>query len=133
MWKAPKMTPDFRPILYLKLSCPFCLKVAAFLAEAGLFGNFKVRDFWPGDEREAPVRAELSPYVETVSFPTVQVAPGEFLAESDAIIARYAGAAGKDPAAMPFYQYVLDGPVRRLREQFRELKLLGERLDGAPS
>jgi glutathione S-transferase len=120
------MATEFKPVMYLKLNCPFCLKVAAFLEEAGVFGDFDVREFWPGDEREAAIRGELSPHVATISFPTVQVAPGEFLSESDSIIERFGH--GFDPNIMPFYRYILDGPVRRLREQFAEIKELNEKL-----
>lgn len=117
---------EFTPILYLKSSCPFCLKVAAFLAEAGVFGSLEIREFWPDDDREQVLREELSPHFEKISFPSLQYAPGQFMNESDAIIARYGDMLGLDPETMSFYRYVVDGPVRRMREQFlhiRELNL----------
>ena len=121
------MTDPFKPVLYMKLSCPFCLKVAAFLAEAGLWSRLELRAFWPGDEREQGIRDELTPHLETVSFPALQLAPGEFMNESDAIIAHFAGEAGMSPETMPFLRYVVDGPVRRLREQFAEIRHLNAR------
>ena len=122
--------PEFKPVLYLKASCPFCLKVAAFLSEIGAFDKFELRQFWPDedDQREAPIRAELAAHFEQASFPTVQYAPGKFLNESDAIIAHYADCYGIDAQALPFYRYVIEGPIRRMREQFRTINELSERL-----
>lgn len=119
---------EFTPILYLKSSCPFCLKVAAFLAEAGVFDRFEVREFWPDDEREAAIRDELSPHFKNVSFPALQYAPGEFMNESDAIIDRYAAKLGIDPEGLPFYRYILTGPLRGMREQFAQIRQLNEKL-----
>ncbi|KPF56975.1 hypothetical protein IP65_02640 [Novosphingobium sp. AAP1] len=110
----------FRPVLYLKRSCPFCLKAVAFLTEAGQLDSVELRAFWPGDEDEAPIRAALAPHLDKVTFPTLEVEPGRFIADSDAIVALYAQKAGLDPATAPFYQYVMAGPFRRLREAFAE-------------
>lgn len=114
------MSSEFRPVLYMKRNCPFCLKVAAVLAETGQFADVELRAFWPGDENEAAIRAELAPHLEKVTFPTLQVEPGRYIADSDAIVALYAQKAGVDPAKLPFYDYILAGPFRRLREAFQE-------------
>lgn len=119
---------EFTPILYLKSSCPFCLRVTAFLSEAGALGSLTIREFWPGSEQEQALREELAPHFENVTFPTLQYAPGRFMNESDTIIARYADELSLDPEAMPFYQYVLRGPMRRMREQFSEIKALNREL-----
>ncbi|GHC88521.1 glutaredoxin [Novosphingobium pokkalii] len=113
-------SPAFRPVLYLKRSCPFCLKVAAFLSEAGQFDQVDVRAFWPGDEHEAPIRAALAPHLDKVTFPALEVEPGRVIADSDAIVALYAEKTGLDPAKAPFYAYVMAGPFRRIREAFAE-------------
>ena len=119
---------EFTPILYLKSSCPFCLKVAAFLSEAGVLASLSIREFWPGDEQEQALRDELAPHFGKITFPTLQYAPGRFMNESDAIIARYADDLGLNPQTMPFYQYVLRGPVRRMREQFSQIQSLNREL-----
>lgn len=116
-----------RDTLYLKLSCPFCLKVAAFLAAIGRFGDVDVKAFWPGDEAEEAIRTELAPLARTISFPTLRLANGAIIAESEEIVAHYAALSGRAPADLPFYQYVLAGPYRRLRENFQEIKALKER------
>lgn len=115
---------DFVPVLYLKSSCPFCLKVAAYLQSIGVFDELRVRAFWPGDEREAAIRGELEGRSEKTSFPTLQFAAGEYMTESDAIIAHYAQKSGVDPDSISFFRYVVAGPMRRMREQFAEIREL---------
>ena len=124
------MSP-FRPIIYLKESCPFCLKVAAFIAESGRAADYELRTFWTDDEREEAIRAELGPHFETPSFPAMQVEPGRFLKESDAIVALLAEQTGCDPAAMPLYSYMLRGPFRRMREQFAQIRELSRKHEPA--
>ena len=126
---------EFKPVLYMKISCPFCLKLAAFLVEAGIWDRFEFRNFYEGDENEATIRAELAPHFEKASFPTLQYAPGQYMAESDDIIARYAEELGLDPATMPFYQYIMTGVFRRIRENFMELIRLRKEVQaaGAPA
>lgn len=124
-------TQPFRPVLYLKRSCPFCLKVAALLSEVGAFDSLTLRAFWPGDAHEAPIRAELAPHLDKITFPALEVAPGQFIADSDAIVALYAEKAGVDPANLRFYQYVMEGPFRRIREAHQETQALKQRLGEA--
>lgn len=119
---------DFRPVLYLKESCPFCLKVAAFLVEAGLFGGIDTRTFWPDDEREQPIREELAPHFDMVSFPALQYSVGKFINESEDIIAYFAKERAADLSTMPFYAYTLSGPMRQMREQFGEIRKLKQEL-----
>lgn len=115
---------DFTPVLYLKSSCPFCLKTAAYLHSIGVFEKLDIRSFWPGQEQEDRIRRELEKETGKTSFPTLQFAPGEYLTESDAIIVRYAAKSGVDPDSLSFYRYIVEGPVRRMREQFAEIREL---------
>lgn len=94
---------DFRPVLYLKATCPHCLKLRIFLLEADLLDRFEQRIFAAGDENEAAIRAELAPHFEKVTFPTVQYAPGKYMNDSDAIIAHYAEAETIDRADLPIF------------------------------
>lgn len=119
---------EFTPILYIKSPCPFCLKVMAFLSEAGVLGSLAIREFWPDDEQEQTLREELEPHFEKVTFPTLQYAPGRFINESDKIVARYADELSLDPETMPFYQYIIRGPMRRMLEQFSEIQALNQQL-----
>jgi len=115
---------DFRPVLYLKATCPFCLKLRIFLLEAGLLDRFEQRIFAEGDENEAAIRAELAGHFDKVTFPTVQHAPGAFLNDSDAIIAHYAKDAGIDPAGLPIFTAYAGGVLPKYMATRRELASL---------
>ncbi len=122
--------PEFKPVLYMKISCPWCLRLAAFLSEAGIWDRFEIRGFYEGDENEAAIRAELAEHFEKASFPTLQYEPGKYMIESGDIIARYAEELRLDPDKMSFYQYVVTGPMRRSRETFQEMMRLRKELEG---
>ncbi len=110
----------FRPVIYLKDKCPFCMKVRIFLLESGLRDKVVVKDFTPGTDAEQDIRGEVSPHLEKVSFPAAQVAPGEFLADSDGIIGHLAQGVGVDPGQMPVLKAYLEGPFQQIMTLFRE-------------
>ena len=111
---------SFRPVIYLKEKCPFCMKVRIFLLEAGLLGDVEVRDFTAGTPQEDATKAELAPHLEKVSFPAAQVEPGRFMTESDAIIGRFADQAKVDPAQMPVLKAYVEGPFQQIMTLYRE-------------
>ena len=110
----------FRPVIYLKDKCPFCMKIRIFLLESGLRDHVEVKNFTPGTPEEQQVRDEVSPFLEKVSFPAAQLAPGEVIADSDGIIARLAEGVGQDPGQMPVLKAYLEGPFQSLMTLFRE-------------
>ena len=110
----------FRPVIYLKEKCPFCMKVRIFLLEAGLRDQVEVRDLVPGTDREQEIRAELEPMLEKVSFPAAQTEPGRYMTDSDAIIGHFAAIAGADPVSMPVLTAYVDGPFQQIMQLYRE-------------
>jgi len=110
----------FKPIVYLKENCPFCLKVRLFLLESGLASEVETRDFVPGSEEEEAIQSELSPHFEKVSFPTAQLEPGRYVAESDGIVAFFAAKAGRDPAGMTVYRNYVDGVFSMSMQLWKE-------------
>jgi glutaredoxin 2 len=119
------MSSDFQPVLYLKESCPSCFKVRIFLLEAGLLQTFDQREFAAGDEREQPIKEELAPHFEKITFPAVQFAPGKFMRESDDIIAHYSrenGVQSSDLHIFGIYNDILLPRLRRLSRENKELK-----------
>ncbi|WP_341487402.1 glutathione S-transferase N-terminal domain-containing protein [Pararhizobium sp. A13] len=115
----------FKPIVYLKENCPFCFKVRLFLLESGLASEVETRDFVPGTEQEEAIQSELSPHFEKVSFPTAQLEPGRYVAESDDIVAFFAPKAGRDPAGMTVYRNYVNGVfsmAMKLWKENQELK-----------
>lgn len=118
------MTEAFRPVLYLKSTCPHCLKLRIFLLEAGLLERFDHRIFTQGDDAEAAIRADLSAHFDKVTFPTVQYEPGRFIKDSDAIIAHYAAAAGLNVAGLSVFGAYAQGVLPKYMETRRELTAL---------
>lgn len=104
----------FRPVLYVKDLCPWCLKLRIFLLEAGLSDRFDWRFFAPGDVAEDRIRAELAPWCEMVSFPTVEIAPGRFIQDSQAIIDHYAAEFGVDVGKLYTLDQYVRGPLARI-------------------
>ncbi|ANL31933.1 thioredoxin-like protein (plasmid) [Rhizobium phaseoli] len=99
----------FKPVLYLKENCPFCLKIRIFVLEADISDDVQIRDFAPGSEDENVIRAELLPHLDKVSFPAGQLQPGRYATESDDIVAFLAARSGRDTAAIPVYRNYVDG------------------------
>lgn len=104
----------FKPVLYLKDECPFCLKLLIFLLEAGRLDEVEVRSFRPGTPEEGALRAELAPHFESVTFPSAQVEPSVYINDSDALIGHFAEQAKADPADLPVFQWYATGPFARL-------------------
>jgi glutathione S-transferase len=111
---------SFRPVVYLKEKCPFCMKVRIFLLESGLRDEVEVKDFAPGTEQEQAIRGELESHFDKVSFPAAQLEPGSCMADSDGIIQQLAARTGQDPKQMPVLQAYLEGPFQSIMTLFRE-------------
>jgi len=116
---------EFKPILYLKQNCPFCLKIRLFVLEAQLADLVEIRDFVVGSKQEEDIRAELSPQLAKVSFPAAQLEPGQYIAESDDIIAFLATTFRRDPAGLDVYGNYVEAalnPMLKLWKENIELK-----------
>jgi len=114
------MTETFKPIVYLKQHCPFCMKIRLFILEASIGADVQTREFASGTPQEEAINAELAAHLSKLSFPAAQVQPGQFIAESDDIIAALARKSGRDPASMPVYQNYVDGPLATLMRLWKE-------------
>lgn len=114
------MTDAFRPTLYFNAQCPFCLKVKIFLLEAGLRDTVDVEEFEPGSDAEREIRQKLAPHLVKVTAPAAELAPGEYIADSDAIVARLAEDAGIDPGALRVLKTYNEVALARIIQLFRE-------------
>ena len=115
------MTESFRPVVYLKSTCPHCLKLRIFLLEAGLEDRFEQRMFTQGDAGEEGIRAELAPHFEKVTFPTAQLEAGAYMQESDAIIAELARREQVDIAALDIFDAYAHSVLPRYIKLRRDL------------
>ena len=113
-----------RPGIFLKKTCPYCLKLRIFLTEAGLADRFDFTVFTEGDEMHRALRARMEAAGQKPSFPAAQIEPGRLHTGSDDLIARFAAEGGVDVAALPLLRYYSDGVFPRHVEMHAELKRL---------
>lgn len=113
------------PVLFVKHSCPFCLKVRLYLLEAGLIDTVTLRESRSPEEEEA-MMVELSPHLAKVSYPTLRLGD-TYLTESDDIIAHFVKDGGPAPEQLPTFQAYVDGPFSQLMALYRENAELKQR------
>jgi glutaredoxin len=118
------MDTDAPVKVYLKKTCPFCLKLRIFATEAGLADRFDFTVFDDGDATHESLRSRMKAAGQEPSFPAAELAPGRLTTGTDDLIARFAHDAGVDPASLPLLRYYSEGVFRRHGEMFRELRQL---------
>lgn len=118
------MNASSRTRIYLKKTCPYCLKLRIFLTEAGLADRFDFTVFSEGDETHKALRARMEAAGQKPSFPAAEIEAGRLTTGSDELIARFARDAGVDPARLPLLDYYSNGVFPRHVEMHLELKQL---------
>lgn len=120
------MTEDtFRPVLYLKQGCPFCLKVRIAVLETGWADALDIRIFIPGTSEEEAIRSELKGKLENITFPVAQLDPGYYFAESDVIVTELIKRVGRTLPDLPVYDAFLQTafqPLMRLNQENKAFK-----------
>lgn len=111
---------EFKPAIYVKEYCPFCLKVRIAVIEADLEDQVEVRQFTPGTAKEDAIKAELAPHFEKVTFPSAQLEPGKYISDSDAIVDALLDQAGVDKASLPVLDSYLNGAFKNMMKLYRE-------------
>lgn len=118
------MTSTIRPRIYLKKTCPYCLKLRIFLTEAGIADRFDLVVFADGDETHKALRARMVAAGQGPGFPAAEIGEGKLLTGTDDLIARFSEEAGVDPAQLPLLAYYSEGVFIRHVEMFKELRQL---------
>lgn len=118
------MSANPRTRVYLKKTCPYCLKLRIFLTEAGIADKFDVTVFNDGDETHKALRQRMEAAGQEPGFPAAEIEPGKLTTGSDDLIARFARAANVDAAKLPLLKYYNEGVFVRHVEMFRELRQL---------
>jgi hypothetical protein len=116
------MNPEpFKPKAYIKDGCPFSFKFWLFMVEAGLAGQMQVircREDAPAfDELKRKLAAATG---RDASFPTVEIAPGRYQSDSDALIEHFARNNGVDSNQLPalaFYRETIFPQVVELHQR----------------
>lgn len=112
------------PAIYLKSTCPFCLKMRIFLTEAGLADSFHYIVFNDGDETHKALRKWMEAAGQEPSFPAAEFVAGTLVMGTDNLIARLSAENKIDPGALPLLAYYSEGVFRQYREMFHELRAL---------
>lgn len=81
----------FKARAYIKEGCPFSFKYLVFMAEAGLLGEIEIVRLREGTPKYDAAKRELAKHRgKPATFPTVEVDPGHYLADSDRLIEHFA-------------------------------------------
>ena len=124
------MSGEFKPVAYLKDSCPFCFKLVMFMAEAGLMDQIELITIDGNNDEEMNKYRELLQQKTgaAASFPTVELAPGEFSSDSEGLIAHFAEKNGVDVNSLPGLAYYKANLFPAYIARFKELKALKEQM-----
>jgi hypothetical protein len=112
---------SFKAKAYVKEGCPFSFKFWLFMVEAGLAGQVDVIRCDPSDPGFEAVKAELSAGLgQPASFPTVEIEPGRYQSDSDALIEWYARKNDVEVSHLPalaFFEQTLFPQILELHEK----------------
>jgi hypothetical protein len=116
------MSPQpFKAKAYLKEGCPFSFKYLLFMVEAGLSDQIEVIRCDPRNPEFETVKAKLSARLrKPASFPAVEIEPGRYESDSDALIRHYATKNGVGASSLPalaFYKETICPQLLHLHEQ----------------
>jgi hypothetical protein len=82
--------PDSKATAYIKDGCPFSFKFLVFAAESGLLDELEIVRVREGDSSAEATKQRLSEALgKPASFPTVEIEPGRYMADSDKLIEHY--------------------------------------------
>jgi len=91
------MNTDFKPIAYVKEGCPYSMKLLSFIEESDLTDRVDIVRCAPGTPVMDAVREKLAEGTGArPKFPTVEIEPGKFKTESDALIRYFEDRFGDD-------------------------------------
>ena len=100
--------PKFLPKAYVKTNCPFSFKFRLFAVEAGLADQIDYVELDVDAPSHAKDKMDLRTRVGRAhTFPIVEISDGEFMEDSDALIAHFSKQNGineENLAALRFYR-----------------------------
>ena len=102
---------------YVKEGCPFSFKFLAFMAEAKMLDEIEIVRLREGTTDYETAKQKLTEHLgKPASFPTVEVEPNRYLADSDRLIEYYANRKGLRPDEMPVLSLYKQGILPKLFE-----------------
>jgi hypothetical protein len=119
---------DFVCSAWLKRGCPHSFKFLVFITEAGLLDQIRIVEMIEGDENFSPIKDELSAKLgKPATFPTVEVAQGTYLSDSDELIKHFAAKHGVDVDSLQTLHFYNRGIFARNRQLRQENKAYREK------
>jgi hypothetical protein len=110
----------FRAKAYVREKCPFSFKFLVFMSEADLLDRIEIVRMNPADPGFDAEKEKLSKHLgKAATFPVVEVERGQYMADSDHLIDRYASQAGLKPDAMPVLSFYKETIFPQLIELFQ--------------
>ena len=110
----------FKAKAYLREGCPFSFKFLLFVTEAGIRDQLELIRCDPGAPDFQTIKSKLQAGLhKAAAFPTVEVEPGRYLSDSDALIKYYATRNGIEVSRLPalsFYIETIFPQLLRLHE-----------------
>jgi hypothetical protein len=104
-------TQAFKPKAYLLNGCPFSFKFWLFMTEARLADQIEVIRCDPNEPSFEKTKAKLAQGSgKSATFPTVEVEPGRYQSDSDALIEQFASRNRVDANRLPalaFYKQTI--------------------------
>ena len=114
--------PDFKPKAYVKTNCPFSFKVRLFAVEAGLADQIDFVELDVDAAGHAKDKMDLRNRIGRAhTFPVAEIADGQFLEDSDALIAHFAKRHGVDETQMAALNFYRNGLFETFLEMFHIL------------
>jgi len=114
------MNTKYRAKAYIKEKCPFSFKFLVFMAEAGLLNRIEIVRLNPRDPGFEATKKMLGEHLgKAATFPVVEVEPNAYMADSDALIERYAAEAHFEADAMPVLSFYKESILPQLMELFQ--------------
>jgi spore cortex formation protein SpoVR/YcgB (stage V sporulation) len=106
----------FKAKAYIKEGCPFSFKFLTFMTEAQLLDEIEIVRVREGDADYEAAKQQLTEHLGKASFPTVEVEPNEYMADSDRLIEHYAKREGLRIDEMPVLSLYKQGILPKLFE-----------------
>lgn len=117
----------FAPVVYVKQGCPFCLKLRLFLLESRLLDSVTLLEAETPEEHQR-LANQLFDHMGKASFPSAEIMPGEYLAESDALINHFAAIASVDPKNLPTFDTYANKVLPSFQNIYRDYIQLKKQL-----
>lgn len=115
---------DFMPTAYVKTNCPFSFKFRLFVTEAGLSDQFAFVELDVNAPSHVNDKAALRADVgHAHTFPVVEISAGEFMDDSDALIAHFANLHGIDHTQLATLNFYRNGVFPTFLEMFHILAM----------